>query len=111
MHITQVWGVVLRTTCRGKFETLFTEVLGNSENLKRYNGSEISTGYLYTLFAKVLIKLQISSGAIKEIKVTDNIPRLSNGGSPKTDVAAKFYFANGIEREVTFSLKTPPIVQ
>lgn len=88
-----------------KFETLFAEVLGNSENLKRYNGSEISTGYLYTLFAKVLIKLQISSGAVKEIKVTDNIPRLSNGGSPKTDVAAKLHFANGAEKEVTFSLK------
>ena len=88
-----------------KFETLFAEILGNSENLERYNGSEISTGYLYTVFLRVLNKLQIPVGAVLKIDLQDNIPKLANGGNPKTDVAAVFHYLNGDKREVTFSLK------
>ncbi len=88
-----------------KLETLFASILSDPQNLRRYNGSETETGYMYDVFYRVLKKIGITAGKLYNIDTTTDIPALPSGGNPKTDIAAKIELANGEVIEATFSLK------
>lgn len=88
-----------------KLETLFASILSDIHNIRRYNGSETETGYMYDVFCRVLKKIGVPAGKLNEIKTTTRIPSLPSGGKPKTDVAATIELTDGEIIGATFSLK------
>lgn len=88
-----------------KLEELFASILADPQNLRRYNGNSLETGYMYDVFCQVLETLGIAKGSVAHITATTKIPSLPSGGNPKTDVAATFTFTNGETIQPTFSLK------
>lgn len=88
-----------------KLETLFAKILADIENLRRYNGSPIETGYMYDVYLRVMKKLGVPAGKLYKVQTTVDIPTLPSGGNPKTDIAATIELVDGSVIVATFSLK------
>lgn len=86
-------------------EMLFCTILNDRENLKRYNGSETETGYMYDVFRRVMRKIGVAPKSLTRVDASTNIPQLPNGGKPKTDVEATIELSSGEVLRPTFSLK------
>ena len=79
------------------FEQKLVDCLNNSQNLSKWKGmSQLEVGYLYPLFKDILAKFALQQGNITSINATSNIPRLSTGGMPKTDVIVTIETPEGI---------------
>lgn len=69
------------------FEQKLVDCLNNTQNLNKWKGkSQLEVGYLYPLYKDILETFDIQQNNITSINATSNIPRLSTGGLPKTDV-------------------------
>ena len=87
------------------FEKRLVDLLNNRQNFDRWkNDSEISVGYLYSMYVEIVKKLQLDKKEVISLFATDKIDRLPSGGKPKTDVLLKVETKNGIE-QYTFSCK------
>ena len=88
-----------------KLETLFASILSDVQNLRRYNGSQTETGYMYDVYYRILRKIGVPAGKLYDIETTTDIPALPSGGNPKTDIAATIELSDGEIIEAAFSLK------
>lgn len=88
-----------------EFQNLFCSILNSQENLNRFNEAGDDVGHLYGIYYKVISFLGFGQKEIKSIAATTDIPKLSSGGNPKTDVAATVTLKDDTKQLVTFSLK------
>lgn len=79
------------------FEQKLVDCLNNSQNLSKWQGiSQLEVGYLYPLFKDILATFKLEQKGITSINATSNIPKLSTGGMPKTDVLVTIETPEGI---------------
>ncbi len=88
------------------FEEKIVDAMNNEDNLKRWKGeAPTATGYLYELFLVVMNALGLSPSKVVNVKATSKIPKLPNGGSPKTDVLMEVECYGDSKEKYTFSCK------
>lgn len=88
-----------------RMESMLVSVLRNRDNLKRLQGSETETGYMYDLYHKVMSAIRVNPASIACVSATNEVPSLPNGGNPKTDVAMTILLQDGNVASFTFTLK------
>lgn len=87
-----------------KLEELIADILNDTANRCRFNGSDTDTGYMYNIFSKMMEAVGVQT-SISQVRATTDIPSLPSGGNPKTDVAMKVELIDGTEVQATFSVK------
>lgn len=89
-----------------RFERHVVKVLKSAKNLAKYqSGDSTLVGHDFGLFETMMQAWGLDARTIRRIEATDNVPRLSTGGKPKTDVIATVHFLNGSTETFTISCK------
>ena len=98
------------------FELILVCVLTLPQNFQLWKNSDSSVvGWKYDLFKDIMDYLKINPADVVSVSATRNIPSLPDyiysdgtikqGGKPKTDVILLVTFADGKEKQYTFSCK------
>ena len=87
------------------FESWICTILNNEENFERWkNDNKILKGLDYQHYLQIMSSLELEKDEIHSVHATNKIPKLENGGKPKTDILLEVNTERG-KVNYTFSCK------
>lgn len=86
------------------FENHICEILNHNDNLLKWIGDTLASGYLFPIYSKILSCFECPHDIIS-VNATTHIDKLPSGGNPKTDILVTIAFKNSSKKQFAISCK------